>query len=176
MENKIKITVEYEKPEMSKLDALMEQYVIAEKIADTTIADIKPVIEECGRAKYKAICEQLELIGKKLRQFCLMGKRINTPYIEVWYEEYTRFKIKYDYEKDELRYLYNVGTFNDGASFMWEANYKHLTDTNGLVTKWNNYDIINKLNKDLERLIERSIESQLSRANGVKKHLENMLK
>ena len=176
MENKIKVTVEYTTSEMSKIDALMEQYAIAEKIADTTIAEIKPVIEECGRAKYKAICEQLESVGKKLRQFCLMGKRVTTPYIEVWYEEYTRFKIKYNYEHDKLEYLFNVGTFNDGASFMWEANYKHLTDTNGLVTKWNNYDIINKLNKNLEHLIERSIESQLSHANSVKKHLESMLK
>ena len=176
MENKIKITVEYEKPEMSKIDALIEQYVAAEKVTNATISETKPIIEACGRAKYEAICKQLEQIGWKLRKFCLIGKRVVSPYIEVWYEDSRRFRIEYDYKYDGISYLYNVGTFNSGNSFYNASNYEYLIRKDGLVTNWNKYNIINELNIALEKKVQSEIDSRFHHANEVKKHLDTMLK
>ena len=172
----IKVTVEYEKPEMSKIDALIEQYVAAEKVADATISETKPIIEACGRVKYEAICEQLYQIGEKLRKFCLIGKRIVSPYIDFRYEDGKRFEIKYDYKYDSISYLYNVGTFNSGDYFDSERNYEYLIRKDGLVTNWNKYNIINELNISLEKKIQSEINSRFNHANEVKKHLDTMLK
>ena len=180
MENKIKVTVEYEKPEMSKIDALIEQYAIAEKIADETVAEVTPVINECGLEKYNAICEQLKTVGNKLRKFCLRGKRKVSPYIEAWYSkgnDSRRFVIKYEYERDRLLYLFHKGTWNDGDDFMnLSSNYEGLMGRGGLVTHWNSKNIIKDLNMALERKINGEIKDQAERIENVKSHLNNMLK
>lgn len=175
MENKIKVTVEYENPEMSKIDALIEQYTIAAKISKEKTTAIRSVIEEVGNAKFLAIGEQLKEIGAKLRQFCLAkGDRYNN-YIETYYKETTRFRIKYDCDSDRLWYLYNVGTFSDGDSFFYEGNYKYLVRDDGLVTRWNKYDIINKLNEALEKKIISETKQQFENIRTAETHLNRMV-
>lgn len=176
MENKIKVTVEYEKPEMSKMDALMEQYAIASKIASKKTSEIRGVIEEVGHAKFLAIGEQLKEIGAKLRQLCLAGNRVLSPCIEAYYKDYTRFQIQYNYDRDHLFYLYNATGMGSGDSFFSEGEYKYLVRENGLVTKWNEYDIINKLNQALERKIISETESQFANIRIAERHLNEMLK
>ena len=62
MENKIKVTVEYEIPKTSKFDALLAEYAAAKKIADETEAYYKPLAEVAEEAKFDAILHQLETI------------------------------------------------------------------------------------------------------------------
>lgn len=177
MENKIKVTVEYEKPEMSKIDALMEQYAIASKIANKKTSEIRGTIKEVGHAKFLAIGEQLKEIGAKLRQLCLVGNRVYDPRIRAYYSDHYRFVIQYNYDRDCLYYTF--GNSDCGSSlnnFFSESEYQYLVRDNGLVTRWNEYDIINELNKDLENKIIRETESQFANIRIAERHLNDMLK
>lgn len=177
MENKIKVTVEYEKPETNKIDALMEQYAIASKIATQKTSEIRGVIKEVGRAKFLAIGEQLKEIGAKLRQLCLVGNKVYDPRIYVCYGYHRRFEIQYKYDNDYVYYLY--GSSDCGSrldNFFSEGNYQYLVRDTGLVTNWNEYDIINKLNEELEKKIISETKSQFSNIRIAENHLETMLK
>ena len=176
MENKIKVTVEYESPATSKIDSLMEQYALASQIANQKTFEIRGVIKEVGRAKFLAIGEQLKEIGAKLRQFCLAGNRICNPRIYAYYKDYTRFEISYNYNHDSLYYGYNADCMHDGASFFSEEEYQYLIRENGLVTKWNEYDIINQLNKALEEKIISETKDQFANIRIAERHLDTMLK
>ena len=68
MENKIRVTVEYEKNETTKFDALMEQYQAAKRLADEKVSYYKPLAIAAEEAKLKAIIEQIDTIKDYCRQ------------------------------------------------------------------------------------------------------------
>lgn len=102
MENKIKVTVEYEVPTTSKFDALMSEYMAAKKIADETELYYKPLAEAAEEAKFDAILQQLETIkyyAQKISQLC--GHRGST---------WIKATIPYS-ERNDHDYMYGSGDF-----------------------------------------------------------------
>lgn len=181
MENKIKVTVEYEKPEMSKFEALLNQYKIAEEIANATEVELTPLIQEGGKAKYIAICEQLTVIGKQFREYCIVTKK--KYYTHIWTKYRNScgsdvyFSIGYTPDNDTLYYLFNGYSLDRGYGwdFMnFERNSRDLIGEGGVVTRWNRFNIISELQQELERYITNAIKDQTERVSKVQTHLKNI--
>ena len=58
----IKVSVEYEKPQTTKFEALVRELEVAKKVADETVDYYKPLADCAEEAKFEAIMEQLETI------------------------------------------------------------------------------------------------------------------
>lgn len=181
MENKIKVIVEYEKPEMNKFEALLNQYKIAEKIANATEVELTPLIQEGGKAKYIAICEQLTVIGKQFREYCLVTKKKYYTHIWTKYRNYcgsdVYFSIGYTPDDDTLHYLFNGYSLDRGYGwdFMnFECNSKDLIGDGGVVTRWSRFNIISELQQCLECCMTNAIKNQAERVSQIQKHLENI--
>ena len=102
MENKIKVTVEYEVPKTNKFDALLAEYKVAKQIADEAESYYKPLAEVAEEAKFDAILHQLETIkgyAQKLSQ-------LNGDNCSVWIKAFIPYS-----ERNDTNYMSGSGDF-----------------------------------------------------------------
>ena len=118
MENKIKITVEYDKPTSSKFDALMAQYVVAKNIADEIVDYYKPLADLAEEAKFDAIIEQLETI----KQYAKRISAINNQ--AVWIKACLSAELRKSPYKcmDSYKNFEVIYRPNEGFSIMWSGD------------------------------------------------------
>lgn len=187
MENKIKVTVEYEKPTMSKIDALLKEYEAAANVASETKRELTPVIKEVGLAKHAAIMKQLEPIMDGMKKLShlndILNGRDSGVRLVVYYEHpgvgARKFIIDYgrgnNCEKFDIKYCVSLESYSDkGENFKDTSSDEYnlmFGGDRGIVTHWNKLGIIDKLNKELEKRIKDNIDS----AFRIKKATENKL-
>lgn len=151
--NNIKVKAEYIVDSVDELETLLNQYELAKQITQETKTKLTPIIMAEGKAKYDAIMEQLQPIITSLQKLavsrmepvelcCYYGQN-GEFYIKAWKDDdykitYSRYKYEFDFEK------------NKGA----------LCSPTGLITHWNEYNIIDKLKQALKNKIRGYIESE----------------
>ena len=155
----IKVTVEYESPPEDKFAALMAEYKAAEAAADEAKSTIQPLIDAGMKAKYEAICKQLEELGQKLKEYHSITKTgrladIECVVISTMYPTYGR--IAYF----TLRYSPHGGLvcYADDSKFF---SHKEEANCQYVLKHWNTLHIIEELEKDLLRKMKSAIKAQL---------------
>lgn len=174
MNNKIKITAEYEIPETTKFDLLMAEYRAAKKYADETVAYYQPLADAAEEAKFDAIMTQLEAIVKYAQQISQITKRyvrlVASPpsgprYFQIEYSPDKGSKIKWGsmiFSKDNLQ-KYPV-------SFTSEYEYGNI------LGNWEKWKIYEQLEQEALEELHNIIDSELSRAENQIKRLNNIIK
>ena len=181
METKIKVIVEYEKPEMSKFEALVAEYKAAKAVADVTEETLMPLIKVGGKAKYLALCDQLTVIGEQFKECCIATGIKYRDYIWAQYKnEYgsdNYFIIQYNPDDNTLDYEFNIYQLASkrGQNFMnFELSPKSFIGEDGIVTRWNQLNIIEQLQQHLESAIRNAINVQNNRTKEIQNHLKNI--
>lgn len=169
--NNIRVTVDYELPNTGKFDALVEQYLQAKTIADTTEMTMIPLIQKGGKAKYDAICDQLSIIENQLKKIVLITNcQLATAtgwYMNEYYDNYV-VVIEYDGLKDRTKVYYGRNLSNYKCDFLdWDSNKDELLSSNGLITRWNDFKIIEDMQKDCNRQLNDLIEAQRRKAKRI---------
>ena len=189
MDNKIKITVEYEKAPKTRINALLAEYEAAQNVAIETEQALTPIINEVGMAKHQAILEQLKPIEDGLKDLYALVKRFNPSKKQVnimcYYEhpDIGERKIKMYYNEGishvGIEYCIALTSYNDnGYDFRNPRSdpYHLMFGSNrGIITHWNKLDIINKLNEALEKEIKRNIDDAVSKSKAIETKLNNLI-
>lgn len=179
MENKIKVTVEYATPSTNKFDALMNEYVVAKKVADETVAYYKPLADIAEEAKFDAIMEQLETIkqyAKRISDISNMAVFIvanlsaelrNSPYRNIDYSK--RFEVAYRPQSGfEIMW--------DGDRFTKERLRKYregmCKKERNIIGKWDEWGVYKMLEesacKQLKDMINRQVNKGQEQINRLK--------
>ena len=169
--NNIKVTVDYELPTTDKFDALLEQYLQAKSIAETTKETMTPLIQMGGKARYDAICEQLQVIVGQLKKIALVSESHSsqsaTGYYHLRGESY-RMCVVYYPSRDKVEITYREKFGYTSRDFLnWEYNQNDLLDLDGLVTCWNNFTIIEDMQKQCNYTIQNMITEQQKKAKKI---------
>lgn len=155
----IKVTVEYESPPEDKFAALMAEYKAAKAAADEAKSTIQPLIDAGMKAKYEAICKQLEELGQKLKEYHSItktGKFSDYEYVSISTMYFNQFGGAYF----SLRYSPHEGLacYAGNGKFFTK---KEEADCQYVLKHWNTLHIIEELEKDLLRKMQSSIKEQL---------------
>ena len=166
--NNIKVTVDYELPSNDKFDALLEQYLQAKAITDTTKETMIPLINEGGKARYEAICDQLDVIVGQLKKIVEVSNRRSAS-ATGWYTDKGgnsfQMIVCYHglYKKAYISYRERHG-YTSRDFLNWEYNKEDLLSLDGLVTRWNDFNIIEEMQRDCNRQLQSMIDSQQQKA------------
>lgn len=176
--NNIKVTVDYELPNTDKFDALIGEYLKAKAITEATKETIIPLIEEGGKAKYLAICEQLNVIVGQLKEILLISNGKSTS-VQGWYidnhDDSYRMVLSYDRTTNQVKITYRERFGYTARNFLdWEGNKDELLSLDGLITRWNDFKIIEEMQKDCYRQLKRMIDNEQKKAKVIADTLGKM--
>jgi hypothetical protein len=176
--NNIKVIVDYELPTTNKFDALIEQYLQAKAITETAEESIIPLIQKGGKAKYDAICEQLDVIVNQLKKILLVCNGTSAS-ATGWYtdghNENYRMVVTYDRSKNQVRITYRERFGYKSRNFLdWVNNQEDLLSLNGLVTRWNDFKIVEEMQKDCNQQLQHMIDTQQKKAKTIVDTLEKI--
>lgn len=173
--NNIKVTVDYQLPNTDKFDALVEQYLAIKSITDTTKETMIPLIQEGGKAKYDAICEQLFIIAQQLKKISLLSDQ-SFVYVTAYYgNNHEKIIVEYFKDSDIIEIYYNNEYVCSKYDFLdWEKYKDNLLSSGGLVTNWNNYNIIENLQKQCNFILKSMIDNQKREAEKIASTLEKI--
>lgn len=164
----IKVIVDYELPSNDKFDALLEQYLQAKAITDAAKETMIPLITEGGRARYEAICDQLDVIVDQLKKIVVASDGISAS-ATGWYTDKNgnSFRMIACYHglcnKAYISYRERHGCIS--RDFLnWEYNKEDLLSLDGLVTRWNDFNIIEEMQRDCNRQLQNMIDTQQQKA------------
>lgn len=184
MENKIKVTVEYEVPKTTKFDALLAEYAIAKQIADETESYYKPLAEVAEKAKFDAILHQLETIqdyAKKISQ-------LNGDNHAVWIKAFIPYS-----ERNDTNYMSGSGDFTvtyfpkeqnhfeirwGGVIFDEErfnnARVNFCNGSHNVVGNWDKWRVYQRLEEDAIQKLNDLIQKQMKRKREQINRLKNI--
>mgnify|MGYP003483174118 CR=1 FL=1 len=169
MTNNIKVTVSYEKPTTSRIDTLFAEYDAAHNLAEATKAELTPIIDAVGEAKHRAILDQLEPIKEAVKKLHKLRKQtygegnVSSTYINTYYtlnNDDRAFVIKYsEWVGGGMTIVFsntNLSSMNGFDFEKIECKYEHMyfSAKNGIIANWNKLNIIEGLQKALERQIQ----------------------
>lgn len=188
--NEIKVTVTYDKPLTSRIDNLFAEYEAAHNLTEATKAELTPIIDAVGEAKHRAILEQLEPIKEAVKKLHLLRKQV--------YSSVTKTHVCVTYTlngKDKRDFVVRCSDWNFngecdvyfsvtnldsmiGFNFekidrQYEWNYFGAKD--GVITNWNKLNIIEGLQKSLERQIKDLIRVANDKRNTIQENLNALL-
>lgn len=173
MENKIKVTVEYEVPKTSKFDALLSEYAIAKKVADETESYYKPLAEAAEEAKFDAILHQLETIKYYAKQIAQLDKYSSGIWITTNIPAYERGEHNPMYDSGNFAVIYRPKESNpfeikwSGSPFTKEAfNKCHLSFCQGyrnVVGNWDKWKVYQRLEENAMKQLNELIQKQMQR-------------
>lgn len=173
--NNIKVTVDYQLPNTDKFDALIEQYLAMKAITDTTKETMIPLIQEGGKAKYDAICEQLFIIGQQLKKISLLSNKSPICISAYYGNNHEKIIVEYFKAADVVEIYYNNRYGCSKYNFLdWENKKDNLLSLGGLVTNWNNYNIIEKLQEQCDFILKSMINNQKREAEKIASTLEKI--
>lgn len=189
MDNKIKITVEYEKAPKTRINALLAEYEAAQKVAMETKQALMPIINEVGMAKHQAILEQLKPIEDGLKDLYMLIQGFNPDikrlHISCYYDHpgigARKFNMYYGEGLSNvgMTYCIALSSYNeDGEDFRYIKSdpYNLMFGADrGIVTHWNKLDITNKLNNALEDEIKKHIDGAIYSSKCIEKKLNNLI-
>lgn len=162
MENKIKVTVEYEKPNTNKFDSLMAEYEAAKKYADATVAYYKPLADVAEDVKFEAILEQLETIKGYARRISEISGKATS--IQYWFYG-RRFDITYNIHMRSFEIKWGGDKFT-----------KELAASGSVLKNWEELEVYKNLEKEALLLLEKEIKKQKERADYEKNRLYGIIK
>lgn len=169
--NKIKVTVNYETPNTTKFDALIEQYLAAKAVTDATKETMIPLIEEGGKAKYDAICKQLDVIADQLRKISTLrgGQHIEEASALYWErDDHYRVRVRYYPVRNKITITYHDKFGCAAWDFLdWDNQSKNLLSIDGLVTNWNQFKIIEEMQEACNWHLKCMIEDQQKTAKTI---------
>ena len=177
----IKVTVEYEVPKTNKFDALMNEYMVAKKIADEAESYYKPLAELAEEVKFDAIMHQLETIKYYAQQI----SRLNNDGCATWIIA----TIPY-HERNDHNYMQGSGDFTV-EYFPKEANFRirwggvifdkerfnngrcnFCSGSQNVIGNWDKWRVYQRLEEDaikkLNELIQKQTERQQRQINRLK--------
>lgn len=168
----IKVTATYEEDEPSKFDALWKEYEIAKKIANTTKETLHPLIEAAGEKKLEMIYEQLEPITKYVIDLANTHKKYKEELITVctYANGGQRYSATVKARLNDRTGEWDTDIYLDGS---WQKQNSWFSE-NGIVTKWNQYGLYEKLKKECERRLQEAIEEIRKETNTIKNTFANM--
>lgn len=176
MENKIKVTVEYEVPKTNKFDALLAEYAVAKKIADETESHYKPLADIAEEAKLDAILKQIEPIKYYAQQISLLRGDGNTVVISgTHYGEYHNldFSVAY-FPNDSQQFRVRWGG-NIFAKDRLQANRSIFCDRDqNILGNWDKWKMYQKLEECAIRQLTLLINAQKDRGQKQVDRLNNI--
>lgn len=182
MNNRIKVTAEYEIPETSKFDLLMAEYEAAKKYADETVAYYKPLADVAEEAKMIAILEQLETIKKYATQIRALRENKNTS-IEAYVSREQRDDTSGTYFKVALsssgQYRIIWGNIDFNLSEFQKYRYgfnASYGEAHNILGNWEKWKVYESLERDAFRQLEYLIDVQEKRAQAQVARLNNITK
>lgn len=167
--NEIKVTVAYNKPTTSRIDTLFAEYEAAHSLAEATKAELTPIINAVGEAKHRAILDQLEPIKEAVKKLHELRKQtygegsVSSTYINTYYtldNDDRGFVIKYsEWLGGGITIVFSNTNLSSMNGFDFEKinrRYEHMyfSAEYGIITNWNKLNIIEGLQKALERQIK----------------------
>lgn len=183
----IKVTVTFKETKPTRIDALLKEYEVASNIAKETKQEIAPIIKEVGLAKHAAIMKQLKPIMEGMKKLSYLKDTLNGRdsgvKLSVYYQHpgvnERKFVINYSRgnscERFDIKHCIALSSYNDdGDDFKDTSSDVYGTmfgADKGIVTHWNQLGIIDKLNKELERIIQ----YETAMAMNIKKITERQL-
>lgn len=156
----IKVTATYNKAENSKIDALLTEFEISKKIADTTEETLKPVITACGEEKLRCIVEQLKPLQVAFKRFTDVYGWQERLYVTFAVDIFSRNCV--EIKPDDI--------CCDGMPLLTTTPHSCWFETDGWVTKWSNKHL-ETLEKDFEAMVESAIGRQQKRVAKVQENL-----
>ncbi len=189
MDNKIKITVEYEKAPKTRINALLAEYEAAQNVAIETEQALTPIINEVGMAKHQAILEQLKPIEDGLKDLYTLIKRLDPSKKQVkiicYYNhpgvDQRKFKMYYKegMQNAGIEFCIALSSYNDTGYYFRDPksdfNGLMFGADRGIITHWNKLNIINKLNEALEKEIKRNIDDAVNKSKNIETKLNNLI-
>ena len=187
----IKVTVTFEESKPSRIDALLKEYDSANNLANETKRELAPIIEEVGLAKHAAIMKQLKPIMDGMKKLSIL-KHGSGVSLCAYYQHpgvgSRKFMIVYgtganNYERFDIKHCIALSSYNDKGDNFKDTSYSSNSNEydlmfgayRGIVTHWNGLNIVDKLNEDLEKTIQREIEMAISRKNRTECQLNNLI-
>lgn len=164
MENKIKVTVEYEAPNTSKFDALIIQYNAAKQMADEAIAYYKSLADTAMEAKLQVILEEIETLEGYMRRIYEITKTdIN---LSFWPNRFGgRFDITFK-PKDICPFRISLG----GDRLYWHSKIGER-----IIAEWDKQLFFQQLEKDACLQLSKAIESEQARGQEHIKRLNSII-
>ena len=170
----IKVTATYEEDELSKFDALWKEYEIARQIADVTKETLCPLIEAAGEKKLEMIYEQLEPITKYVISLANTHKMCKDESVTVCaYADRQcteRHSVTVSAKLNDRIGEWDVKIYLDGDS----KRHNEWFGENGIVTKWNQYGLYEKLKTECESRLQKAIDQIKKVTNSVRATFQNM--
>lgn len=156
---------------ISKFDALIKEYEAAKRLADETVETKQPIVDAIGEKKLQMIDEQLDTIASCLQKICEIRGRCGVCTAEAY-----AYLTPEGYGKVSARVRYYVGGDVEKRLDGWDIDNRRQQwfDINGVVTKWNEYHLYEKLLTDCQSQLRSAIDEQKRRMNKVNTILENM--
>lgn len=164
----IKVNVEYETPKATKFEALMKEYETAKKVADETVSYYKPLADIAETAKFEAIEEQLEIIKQYAKQISAITNE--ATFIYQWFGPW-RFELVYRPRETTFKFEIKYG----GNPFI-QANPSFYTGRTNIVGNWEEWNCIEKLERQACNQLRNLIEKEKKRGLKEIERLNNIVK
>ena len=184
--NTIKVTVNYETPNTTKFDALVEQYKIAQTLAKETVSYYQPLAETAEEKMFEAIQTQLETIyGYVKKMYEILASQ---PY-------YTGFSLSIvgdpELENPEYRTAINQDLFKIHVDYKgcveteWKTtpftkeeflrNRERFTEGSyNILGKWNEWKIYERLESRACRCVQSYIDNENGKAQQIIDRFNNI--
>ena len=168
----IKVTATYEENDaLKKLDALMEQYNMAKRVAETQKEELAPLILAMGDKKFELIKEQIQVIKKYAEQIVKITKHDFTLRAEGKTYNYNTANL-YCYFNGGMDSIFDF-TLN-GYTYTADMKPDNWYSEKGIITCWNEEKIYEQLINSCEKILENEIRRVTLKTNGLRKNYENM--
>lgn len=170
--NNIKVTVEYDMQEDLELAIALKKLSETKANYKTTDNFYTPKINAIGKAKWDAICEQL-------KPFIEAMKEANVAVIRAYYiDDKDGAEIRISVNKNGVMYVQGA-FFNEhcalNSSLPSVGNLKtYATSSSGFVTRWEEYDIYNRLRSNLLCEIEKTTNRIQKDTNAIIDHFADV--
>ena len=172
MNNRIKITAEYEIPDTTKFDLLMTEYKAAKKHADETVAYYQPLADAAEEAKFDAITEQLEPIKRYAKQISQITNRATILVADIP-RSINCFMVEY-LPNEGYRIRWADSIFNKENLRKYRNSF--TLGHNNILGNWDKWRIYEQLEQQAWEELHNIINSELSRAENQIKRLDNIVK
>lgn len=182
----IKVTVTYDKPSTSKIDALLAEYALAKQIADETESYYTPLADAAEEAKFDAIMEQLETIKDyaraiyKIQEYnCSVWITTHISRSELGGSSYGgmgSLHVVYSHQTHDFEVKWMGNPFS--KDYMREHPGCYCGDGYNILGNWDKWNVYQRLEADaisqLKRYIARQQErgqKQIDRLNNITKEI-----
>lgn len=171
--NEIKVTVAYKMPKTTKFDALMEEFEVAKKMADETVAYYQPLADVAEDAKFDAIAEQLETIKRYAQKIASITQEDN---VKIYtYCNGCLFSVSY---KRNSNFPFEISW--DGTNFTKDNMHRQhgwfCEGRYNIVGKWDEWGVYQALENNACAQLTRAISKQVERGQKQIDRLNNIVK